>query len=627
MANELKITFTGGALLGDEQTISLADPVLIGRSHSAGIRLTEADVSGRHVELRMEGGRPCAVCLSRHGFSLNSLKVAEGESRPIGKGDVLSLGTKVRIRIDEVMSGGGEASRVAEADSVTFETRAMTMMAEATMSTRPAPESMTFETRMPSGTLSSGMDASLQGSMEEFPVTDSDSVPAAPRPPVDDSPTEDDPMPAFDLPPPVNGLPPANESRLAAKSFDTLTDFDVPPDDVPTGVSTGTGDGETIEMKTRPASMDEIFRMKRMLEAKKRFRRKLVSFSLLLFLALLATVVFVTWSRPEEELSQPRVAGTDQLDLAQYIVKSPSGGVDMVVDYPNDPRMKVSESQDGIDVTTYTGRDRDATFRLSFTRRSDMHQYHLSLAESAALEVSALEKKGYVFLSEKDDPHLDPESRAGFLFYEQETPLACQIKVQHGTRFFRREYQREDGDVKWHGMMILLRNRDEVYRLLREVPDDLWPRASYMFHIDPNLSLYAGFLRRRWESPGAAALAGITADERLEHAVSAVLSRGRTVDWPRIAKEIDALVVAAAIGSTEARKRADELLFEFRKRKDNLYREVENQRDAALYNRNEDKLNDAWKQCYGAFGDDPSDLRSHIVLDPEVWPRCLPESF
>ena len=619
MANEIKITFTDGSLLGEEIVVPLGAPVLIGRSHSADVRLKEADVSGKHIELQWANGGVNAKCLSRHGFQWNGLDIAEGEVQRLSPRDVVTLGSRARFRVDGVSKGGAEESSKPE-EGATLATRALTADATAATQFMQSGEE-TFATRMGDVTLPSDIEMAPRGSMKESPVTDADSVIAVPPPthvpssaentptiPPDDAPTADDPPP-----PPVASQP----------QQDAPADFSIPPEEAPTGTETGlSGEGETQEMKTRQASMDEIFRMKRMLEAKKRFRRKLLTFSLLAFVALLATIVFVSWSRPEENLSQPVADGTDKPDICQYVVKSPSGGIDMVMDYPNDPRMKVSESPDGIDVSTYTGRDRDAPFRLSFTRRSDMRQYHLSLAESAAQEMAALEKNGYVFLADKDDAHFDSESRDGFLFYEQETPQSCQIPVQQGTRFFRREYQREDGSVKWHGVMILLRDRDVVYRLLREVPDDLWPRARSLFLVDPNLALYAGFLRRRWESPGDAALAGITANASLARSVPVLLKRGLTVDWPRVAREIDALVVSAATGSAESRKQADELLKDFRNIRDRLYFELESRYRNARINGSEDEMNAAYQACRDVFEFDSSDLRSRKVCDPKEWPEC-----
>lgn len=606
MSNAMQITFTGGALLGDERTFSIDVPVVFGRSHSADVRLKEADVSGRHAEMLMLGGVPCIRCLSRHGLVLGVDKVAEGEIRHISPGDVVSLGVHVRFRIDKIGDISGDGM-----ESMTFETRAMT--GSVTFATRAA-----HEGNDDAGTLES---FAQRGVLEEAPVSDSES----PRPPLSSSASAADMKAAADAMSTGSlstqaSIPSIQETAAAPM------DFKKPADDGPTmllpGLTdsrTGTDGSKTQAIQTQLADMNVITRMKKAQLAKKKMRRKLLFFAFAAFMAMLATIVYVHWSSPEEELSQPLIKGTDKPDIAQYEVKSPAGYIAMVVDYPNDPRMKVSESSDGIDVTTYTGRDRDAVFRLSFLRRVDIRQYHLSLAQSAEQEMEAFSKRGYVFMGDREDSSLDAESRAGILFFEEEAPYACNVMTQQGTRFFRREFQHEDGGVKWHGMMTLIRDRDVVYRLMREVPDVLWPRARHLFIVDPNLTLSAPFLRRRWESPGDAAIAEIVIDEQTEQTIADTLARGWIADWPVVKKSIDALVVAGATSSPEARKRADALLAEYRKRRDALYNELQNRHYRAIINADEDGLLDSFNKCRSAFGDDPSDLRYKKVYDPREW--------
>ena len=617
MTNELRITFTGGALLGEERIVSLTAPVLIGRSHAAEIRLKEADVSGKHVEFRMEADRPCVVCLSRHGFVLNGETVAEGESRPIGKGDVISLGTKVRMRVDGFLRKG------AELDAMTFETHAMTMSQEATIATRPVPESMTFATRMGSDTLSSGLDAALKGSMEESPVTDSDSIPAAPRPPIDDSPTADDPLPAIELPPPVTDLPPpAADLPSAVKQPDATADFDVQPDDVPTGASTGSGEGETVGMFTRPASMDEIFRMKRMLENKKRFRRKLFVFSALTFISIFGVIVFVNWPTDEGMLSHPHVAGTEEKDLAFYEVRSPSGQLDMVIDYPNSPRLSKRESKDGIEVVTETGRKRNVPFRLSFFRRTDEKELKLSLSESADLFMEGLKKKGYLFFLSPDGSQLGDEARDGIFFFEMENPYACDIPIQRGTRFFRSEYTHEDNGMKWHGYLILFRDGPTLYTLMREIPEDIWPRGKDLLRIDPNIELGEGFLCHRWESPGQKELLAGVSEGTLLASVRMAISNCRPVDWPRISKETDTLMAMSYLGSEASRKKARQIWEKFMTVKDEFYLMQKNRYEKARIDKDQAQMRDAFEKCRGAFGGDASDRRNRKLNNPEEW-SCL----
>jgi len=337
MPTEVKITFTGGENLGDEMVLSLASSILFGRSHSADVRLKEADVSGRHMEFRAGEDGVYAACISRHGFLLNGENVVEGTQWKIAPGDVLSLGSRVRIRIDSI--SGGDAAAV---EPVTSETRFMTSSPTLATQAPEFMESATFATRIGDVTLPSDINAAPKGSLEEAPVTDSETVfsmrldPAPPAPP--------SPPP---YQPPLDDAPTADDSPLPPSTPD---DAAFSPIDPATSTETGTGEGETVEMKTRQASMDEIFRMKRMLEDKRRFKHRFFGFIMLLAAATIGTALFVFWPRPEKWLSHPLRPGTKVADLGQFIVKSENGAIEMVIDYPNDRNMTKTESGDSLDV-------------------------------------------------------------------------------------------------------------------------------------------------------------------------------------------------------------------------------------------------------------------------------------
>ena len=635
MVREMKITFTGGMLLGEERTLPVESPILLGRSHSADIRLKEADVSGKHVEIRSSEAGLYATCLSRHGFQWNGLDIAEGESQRLSPGDVVSLGSRVRFRIDGISDAAAPTH-----DSGTLATRAA-VTADGTMATQAILSGSTFAT-VPMGVvedLPSDIEAAPRGSLEESPVTDSDSMSAVPRMPqqrvssaspemplqpsspaptavqspaptvvpsvVDDSPTEDDPLPSPQAAP---------------------MDFSTPPDDMPTGTDTGSGGGETVEMKTRQASMDEIFRMKRMLETKRRFRRRMVGLAFFFFVSMLGAVVFVRWPRSEKWLSNPTLPGKEEADFASYVVKSKSGNVDMEVKYPRNDQMSVQESDVGLDVSTFTGRDRDVPFRLSFVRRIEDRQLHLSLTDAASEEVKELGEKGYVFFRADDDAIM-PEELDGHFFFELLYPGWCQVQTQRGTIIFRREFVRTDGAMKWHGILLVLRNGRTVYRLLREIPDSCWTRGKFLLRGVPNLALYANFLRRHWESPGdAVLLKGRRVDELIVE-VRHLLDRGWVEDWSAISVRIDTLIVMTFNGTLDERKRAFSLLDEFRKAKDKEYRAIENRYFIAQKERDKAGVADTFKKCCGAFGDDSTDLRSRKVNNPKEWSPCLPGSL
>ena len=628
MAKELKITFTGGSLLGEERVIALDQPILMGRSHSTDIRLKEADVSGRHVEVKWVEDGIYATCLSRHGFQWNGLNIGEGESQRLSVGDVVSLGTRVRFRIDGV-SRAGETSN--QADSSTTATRvAMTQGTVATQFVQPGDE--TFATHIGQDTLPSDIESAPRGSLEESPVTDSDSLMAAPRisdipppqpqmnadatqanrEPIDDNPTADDPMPAEPVIPQLQDAP---------ADFSTLPG-DPPPDDTTTGADSGAyGEGETAEMKTRQASMEEIFRMKRMLEMKKRSRRRLLGFAVFSFVAIMATVVFLKYmSEERDEIRLPLVSGTNKVDIKQYVVKDAADNIEMVVDYPNDPRMKVAESKSGVEVSSYIGRKRNVQFRLSFSHRIDSRQLEISLMQSASEEMSSLEKKGYTFVVSKEDVSMSAGAGLGLMFFEEVYTNCCEVVMQQGTRFFRREFLRDNASVKWHGVMILLRDGPHVYRLLREIPADYWERGRGLFRVEPNLALYKSFLARRWESPGRAALVHGRSAEALVRSVNVALLDGRVTDWATIGAEIDTLMVMAYSDTPSVKKSAMTLLARFRRKKDEVYNTLRNEFENAIMNGLDIAIQDAFSKCQGAFGTDSSDLRSRKVNDPKEWP-------
>ena len=614
MAGQVKITFTGGSLLGEERTIQLDGFAMLGRSHSATVRLKEPDVSGRHLEFRAEADGVYAVCLSRNGFTLNGGAVSEGDSRKISVDDVVMLGSRVRFRVDAVL----DDSRDDVPEVSTFATRAADPGATATIATQfakadevPVPEGATFATMMADASVIAAAGASaesLRGSVEETPLDEANSVSApapAPvaRPPLDDSPTQD-------------------EGDNVETSVDAAADFGLPPyspDDQPTGSRTGLSDGETVEMKTRQASMDEIFRMKRMLELKKRFRMKMIVFAAFALFSMLGVIVYSRWPRQEQYLTNPVSPGSNDSDFASFVVKSRSGSVDLEVKYPKSPGMIVRESESGIEVSTMTGRDRDVPFRLSFAKRSDLWQLRHSLGEAAEREMDALCGAGYVFFRADDDKYMTAEERSGFFFFEILHKGWCRILTQRGTRFFRKEFTRTEGDMKWHGLLIVFRNGTYVYRLLREIPDSQWARGKYLLREFPNLALYPGFLRRHWESPGEAGLKNSAAPAELRARVRELLDKGWPADWGEITMCTDTLVVKSFEGSKEDREMASSLLAEFRKAKDNAYRLFENRYRIAVSNENKKDVEDVFNACYGAFGNDPLDMRSRSVNDPKEW--------
>ena len=99
----MTITFISGSREGERISFDLKNPVLIGRSRSAQIRLPEVDVAGRHAEITKSDGGVLVTCRSRHGLlRVNGVLVNTDESRPLSVGDEIAMGVRVRFTVDDM---------------------------------------------------------------------------------------------------------------------------------------------------------------------------------------------------------------------------------------------------------------------------------------------------------------------------------------------------------------------------------------------------------------------------------------------------------------------------------------------------------------------------------------------
>lgn len=604
MAKELKVTFIGGDNLGDEKTLTVDRPLLVGRSHSSDVVVSkkDADVSGRHLEFRDEGDGIAAVCISRNGFLLNDVRVAEGESRAVHAGDVLSLGQRVRLRIDKV----GDAA--ASADASTSATGATN--ASATLETAAAEffESDTFATRAPA---QAGAETSATRPFEATFATRAvapDAIAAAP-----------------DAVAAAVGAG-ADDAVTADLGADRATDMQAPglaDAQTQTGdgdSSTGSGGGVTQEMHTRVGSMDEILRMKRVMEEKKRQRSRLMVFAFFAFVAVIGTIVFVRWPRMEEYLTLPMLSETEP-DMATYDVVGAGGAVELTVGYPNDRRARVDGGAGGVMISSFVGKDRDVPFRIQLERVKAAAELERSLPESMEAAVAACRSRGCDFIQSEDGAGLESVSKAGIRFFEIEEPSSCGMLTQRGTGFIRREYVKAEGGSAWHGNLTVFRNGDVCYRLTKEIPEDEWSRGKYLLR-DSFLLLRADFLRNHWESPGKAALVEGKTDDQLALAVRDAMETNRISEWPEISAMIDTLVVRSWNGPDDRRRTALALLKKFQSMQNEYYNRCKFRFNAGQIDGGGSgnvKMRDAYEKCKVAFGWNESDRRGRLINDPEEW--------
>lgn len=608
MSNELKITFVGGSeQLGDARSLELDGSLLVGRSHKAAIRFTEKDrdVSGVHLEIRKEADGVFAVAIKE--FVLNERDTVPcGELRKLAKGDVLTLGPRSRagIRIDALPTG--DEAHVSE-DRPTGETRFTTVTGATRMSLTSATgltdAAATGATVFAGGETQATRFAETEAATSDRPTGD---------PKTGDGETEVlDPSKLREL----SGVPDAAQENLdrTTGASDETTSDGVTTD----GVTTGSGFGKTIALPQNagqtvvidPGLIPSIDP-----DAPKRFRKRLMVFAIFGFAAILGAVIYSRMNHSDRYLVHPGFVVSS--------FKDANGLVELQVDYPWESGSRKDETPTSLKVMSLTGKDRDCPFNLDFSISKDPSQVKLSLEDAAAREVSSLSGKGYSFSASEDDGAVSPEERAGFFFYEDQYPLRCQKWLPRGTRFFRREYTVARNGRNWWGVYIFLRDEDRVYRLFREIPENQKPRGKYLLLYNSNLSIFATFLDRRWESEG------INGDERAENVklgdlmgeVKQLVDGKWAKDWGAISQKLNLMMVATYGKPATERKPVREMLEEFRQRQDQLWRDFENERDMAIRNGDAKGLKSVCEQCRATFGKDKGDWRFKRSNNAKEWP-------
>ena len=107
MSEVWKITIVGGSSNGMDYSFPADREVLVGRSGKADLKLSEADVSGRHLKLAVSDGVPMVYNLStRPGATRHNgaeMEPERGEAA-VSAGDTVALGVNggVRVRFDAV---------------------------------------------------------------------------------------------------------------------------------------------------------------------------------------------------------------------------------------------------------------------------------------------------------------------------------------------------------------------------------------------------------------------------------------------------------------------------------------------------------------------------------------------
>ncbi|MFA4943437.1 MAG: FHA domain-containing protein [Lentisphaeria bacterium] len=282
---------------------------IAGRSHSANLRVATADVSGRHLCLRLEAGTVTAENLSRGGSLLDGVPLAA--PTPLRSGQRLQLGANTVLLVEEL----APAKVTPVADSAT-----------------QPPATATAAAEPPTG---------IGAATPPPPPPKAVAAPAAAAAP------DLERTAARPAAPPAPG---AEATNVLAKTVAARQAAEGP-------------EGGTRIMQTRVASTEEIEFLKEA-ERKRSRNRILLMVGGGLFLLLL---VFLLWPRrpaPEPSLTWPKDAKGDWLDA---FVKPASGGYDaggFDLAFPGAPGWTSKPIPGGIEILTRVGRDQDVPLRL-----------------------------------------------------------------------------------------------------------------------------------------------------------------------------------------------------------------------------------------------------------------------
>ena len=355
--------------------------------------------------------------------------------------------------------------------------------------------------------------------------------------------------------------------------------------------------------------------------ARRRFRTALAWLAAISLAAAAAAVAWWRWPRTERWLTVPVSEEDGGFDLARYVIDmpSPSHGIAAVVDYPKDARMKVlREDPSGLEVETFTGSARDVPFRISFERRIDPEELNISSTDSVELAKRRMSSSRTVaFLSGGSS------IAQGFRFMEDEYPHSCgESLLERGTPFWMGEFCEDSGGMKWHGVLIILRDGDAQYILERSIPESEWPRGMHLLREDPNMAFSPAFLAKRWESPGREFMDLSYGFDRLCALAEEGLALANPFPslWPLVRRRIDALMALSWHGSRRDREKAASLLSSLRAKEDILYSTLKARYDISRLARNRAGMRSAYAALSSVFGGGRFDRRRVKIYSPEVFP-------
>ncbi len=493
MAEELKyrIAFTKGSLEGQLFPLG-AEPLIVGRSHTCGVRLMEPDVSGRHVMLTVGAKGVEMEVISSRRTTVDGKGLKTGDRTAVRAGQSVSMGGIAAFTVECYRS---EGDRTVAPDDWTdgttqFENGATARPGCADPRVPRHPGPVAEGTSMTTPAVGIGSDGGDTGTHIPPPGGGRRAV-----------------APPWRPQPPPRGLAGAarnhcggDETSMGTVGTQAIPDLPPPEATVGTEVLHTAADATQV-LQTRAATPQELAYMRELHSKKQRrgFGVRLVLGGLLMALAG-GVYVWLAVHAPEQTLSIPGERTTWHLldsGLAPLDPDSrpPSGGT-VFFWYPEDPAVEDGKSVEtrtnaalGVEETVFTakthiGRERDVPLRIQLVAYSNAASLYQSQTNSFA----------------------DWERTNGMGLEKQSGMPPDFVGVNPGVPFLRYTYTRKateeeeaEGVLNWSGVLSFGRFRDTCLVVFREVPSVEALRAEYLLQdTEVFFSISGVLVQERW---------------------------------------------------------------------------------------------------------------------------------
>jgi hypothetical protein len=535
---------------------------LVGRSHSAGIRLTAADASGKHARILVDGGKVILENLSRYGTSVDGVPLDGSiEIRP---GQRVGFGKAVVLRLEKTAAAPapGAAAIPAMASAPAYDPEKTGAGPAPAYAARPVPEVPAFDPEKTGAGLAPSMPVPAQAGARTQ----------------------------------VSGLDKTGIGG-AALPADGATMVNQHP-----GVLGGHSDepGATLMMQTRVAGAEELDFLRH--QELKRGRMVLGGGILLAGIIVIAAIIF--WPKPpppETELEWPKDAAgeyCDKFEPAPVVKGMADGGFDLV--YPAAPGcFKVERDPEGIRIVTKVGRDRNIPMVLTLLVKEENPPRLVE--EDRAVSINAwLEEWKKSVIAEGGTCNVDKLS-----------PINFYGKQEKGIPFQFASYERNEasGKASWTGTVCFFRHGRRMFVLRTELPANERVRGEgFLFnkYVFPSQA----FIRSHWE--GSSSLMKTDTGELIRQA-RIELDRMAPAAWPQVEVMVyGSLRKAARDFNTEQEQEAMKLLERLRERQSLWFNQQRLKYDNAWVTK-DDKAKPPIKRQGEAVFSDPEDQRYHII--------------